>query len=120
MRNFAPADRTPSEPLRQIGSCGRRSYNAAMGPLVAAALVLALEPARLVQQTPAATARVHVIDSATPPARKLHLWCSTGNISEALDLGSGRWDAIYSAPSTGRPQYAVIAAWDEESGTATA
>jgi hypothetical protein len=91
-----------------------------MGPLLIAALVMAVEPPRLTQQSPPATARVHVIDSATPPAHRLHLWCSTGNISEALDLGGGKWDAIYTAPTSGRPQYAVLAAWDEDSGTATA
>jgi hypothetical protein len=91
-----------------------------VGPLVCAALVLSVEPARLSQQAPPPSAKVHVADSSTPPVKRLHLWSSTGNISGPLELGGGRWEAIYTAPRNGRPQLAVVAAWDEDGGTATA
>lgn len=91
-----------------------------IGSLVCAALTLTLEPPRLPQQAPPVTAHVRVVDSAQPPAKRLHLWSSTGNISEPRDLGGGRWDAIYTAPHGGRPQFALLAAWDEDAGTATA
>jgi hypothetical protein len=91
-----------------------------IGPLVCAALVLTVDPPRLAQQQPPATAKVHVSDGNSPPAKHLHLWSSTGNISNPLDLGGGHWEAIYTAPHAGRPQFAVIAAWDEDSGVATA
>jgi hypothetical protein len=78
------------------------------------ALTVVVEPARLPQQAPPSSARVHVGDGG----HKLRLWCSVGNVSQALDLGGGRWDAVYTAPSAGRPQVAVIGAWDEESGQA--
>jgi hypothetical protein len=91
-----------------------------IGVLWCAALTLTVEPARLPQQVPPATAKVHIADTAVPPTRHLHLWSSTGNISHPLDLGGGRWEAIYTAPHGGRPQFALLAAWDEDLGTATA
>ncbi len=84
-----------------------------------AALVLTVEPARLPQQTPVATARIHVSDGKSGSARRLRGWCSLGSLSVLVETG-GNWEATWSAPPAGRPQWAVIAVWDDATGEAAA
>lgn len=83
-------------------------------PLV---ITLVVAPAQLKMEadTPAATATVTV---SAPGARTLRLWCSAGALSSPALLDDGRFVAQYRPPATGRPTWALLAAWDEESGEA--
>jgi len=79
------------------------------------AVTLVVAPAQLKMESGAAPATVTV--TATASAR-LRLWCSAGEVSRAQELGDGRFSASYTPPVGGKPTYAVLAAWDEESGEA--
>lgn len=81
------------------------------------AITLVVAPAQLKMETNAPAATVTV---TAPGARHLRLWCSTGEVSAPEVLGGGRFAARYLPPSTGKPTYAVLAAWDEATGEAAA
>jgi hypothetical protein len=82
---------------------------------LALALAISVEPARLAQRTPPASARV-VIEAPGVPSRALRLWASTGEVSSPRELSPGRFEASYRAPTGGPPADVVLAAWDEASG----
>ena len=79
------------------------------------AVTLVVAPAQLKMESGAAPATVTV--TATTSSR-LRLWCSAGEVSRVQALDDGRFTASYAPPATGKPTYAVVAAWDEESGEA--
>jgi hypothetical protein len=81
------------------------------------AITIAVAPAQLRIETTAPTGRVTV---SAPGAQRLRLWCSVGDVSAPEVLGEGRFGATYLPPPTGMPTYAVVAAWDEDSGEAAA
>lgn len=83
-------------------------------PLVIGVVVA---PAQLKIESGAAPASVTVTASS---AAHLRLWCSAGSLSQPTALADGRFGASYVPPPAGKPTYAVIAAWDEESGEAAA
>ena len=88
--------------------------------LVAFALTVTVEPARLQMQAQAAPAKV-VIHGLPQRTRLLHLWASVGTVSGAQTIeagGESRIEAVYQPPEAGAPTFAVIAAWDERSGEA--
>lgn len=79
------------------------------------AITLVVAPAQLKIESGAAPATVTV---AAPASSRLRLWCSTGELSRVQTLDDGRFGATYTPPPSGKPTYAVVAAWDEESGEA--
>ena len=83
--------------------------------LLALRIVVAATPARI---EPNATAlRVTV---SAPGVKLVRLWCSTGTIAPPEATADGRFEADYRPPATGAPGYALIAAWNEATGDATA
>lgn len=82
-----------------------------------AAVAVSVEPARLNLQAPPPAARV-LVASSTGRAPKL--WASSGELTAARALGGGRFEARYRPPASGAPGWAVVAAWDAESGEAGA
>jgi hypothetical protein len=79
------------------------------------AITLVVAPAQLKIESGAAPATVTV---TAPASSRLRLWCSAGEVSRVQALDDGRFMASYAPPATGKPTYAVVAAWDEESGEA--
>ena len=79
------------------------------------AVTLVVAPAQLKMESGAAPATVTV---TAPPSAHLRLWCSAGEVSRAQPLGGGRFSASWAPPVGGKPTYAVLAAWDEDSGDA--
>ncbi|MGZ3440285.1 MAG: hypothetical protein ACXVDD_12255 [Polyangia bacterium] len=79
------------------------------------AVTLVVAPLQLKLEPGAAPASVTVSAAA---ATHLLLWCSTGELSHAQALGDGQFSARWTPPSGGKPTFAVLAAWDDESGEA--
>jgi hypothetical protein len=48
----------------------------------------------------------------------LRLWCSAGELSHAQANGGGQFSARWNPPAGGKPTFAVLAAWDDDSGEA--
>ncbi len=83
--------------------------------LLAIRILVAATPVRI----EAGAAAVHVVVNA-PGVKQLRLWCSTGAISTPEATGEGRFEADYRPPATGAPGYALLAAWNDATGDATA
>ena len=79
------------------------------------AITLVVAPAQLKMESGAAPATVTV---TAPATARLRLWCSLGEVSRVQELGDGHFSASFTPPATGKPTYAVLAAWDEASGEA--
>ena len=85
------------------------------------AITILVAPAQLKMEEGVAPATVTVTVTAPgSAATHLRLWCSTGALSRARELGNGRFAASYAPPAAGKPTFAVLAAWDEQSGEAAA
>ncbi|HEY2746026.1 MAG TPA: hypothetical protein VGL86_15430 [Polyangia bacterium] len=92
-----------------------RAVGLAALPLVVSIVVA---PAQLKMEAGAAPATVTV---SAPGATHLRLWCSTGAIGRAQPIGAaseGHFAASFTPPPSGKPTFAVLAAWDEDSGEA--
>lgn len=83
--------------------------------LLPIAVTLVVAPAQLKLEAGAAPATVTVTASAVT---RLRLWCSTGELSRPQPLGDGRFAARWTPPPAGKPTFALLAAWDDESGEA--
>jgi hypothetical protein len=79
------------------------------------AVTLVVAPAQLKLEPGGAPATVTV--TATAEAR-VRLWCSAGELAHAQALGDGRFSARWTPPAAGKPTFAVLAAWDDDSGEA--
>jgi hypothetical protein len=79
------------------------------------AITLVVAPAQLKMDAGATPATVTVTAAG---ATRLRLWCSLGEVSRVQKLGDGVFRASFTPPASGKPTYAVLAAWDEESGEA--
>ena len=88
---------------------------AAALPLV---ITIVVAPTQLKMEPGAPPATVTV---TAPGASHLRLWCSTGELGRAQPLGAaaeGRFGVSWTPPSSGKPTFAVLAAWDDDSGEA--
>src|SRR4051812_39174916 len=84
-----------------------------LATLACAVVTVMVAPAQLTMKTPRATAQVTI---SAPQAESVQLWSSAGELSAPQPLDLGRFTATYTAPATGRPLFAVVAAWDTHSG----
>jgi hypothetical protein len=82
------------------------------------ALTVVVAPARLQIGPGKPSARVSVIGVQPKKSKVAHvrLWTSLGNVSEARDGARGDVEATYTPPAAGPPTYAVIGAWDDDTG----
>ncbi len=84
-------------------------------PMVVAIVVAPMQ-LKMEAGTPPATVTV-----TAPGASHLRLWCSTGALGRAQPIGAasdGRFAVSWTPPASGKPTFAVLAAWDPDSGEA--
>lgn len=80
------------------------------------ALTVALSPARVQIGADRSTASARVVVSGAPKQAHVRLWTSLGTVTEARAVAGGQVEAIYRPPSAGPPAWAMIAAWNEDTG----
>jgi len=76
-----------------------------------------VEPGRLRREPQAPPVRVTVaVSGETARAKRVRLWASAGTLGPPRQTGPGRIEATWRAPSSGSPQWVVVAAWDDATG----